>query len=81
MNISRETEVKERETIHGKGRSSLSSIPLPKIVNLYAIVNKSIDKKDDDDKVTKESENLCDQLCNGFRFVVNYGVFEPNFEV
>lgn len=57
------------------GRSSLSSIPP---INLSNIFNYKPEQKIVE--VTQKSETLCDALCNSYKFVVNYGVFEPNFE-
>lgn len=69
------------EKNHGKGRSSINSIPPPKIENLFTTSLKiGAVAKSEDEKVPEESENIRNELCNAYRFVVNYGVFEPNFE-
>lgn len=60
------------------GRSSISSIPPPNPATLY--VPKCATEKKKDEKPTPASESLCDVLCNSYKFVVNYGIFEPNFE-
>lgn len=73
----------EAENAPGRGRSSLNSIPLPSLQDVYtttllkaeAAIEASIKKEE-----PKEEVVLCNELCNAYRFVVNYGVFEPNFE-
>lgn len=60
------------------GRSALSSIPPPDPKNMFA-PKKQVEQKIAEDP-PEESEALCDVLCNSYKFVVNYGVFEPNFE-
>jgi hypothetical protein len=59
------------------GRSSINAIPPPDPAIIFS--PKPVVKAQEA-TVTNESENLCDSLCNSFKFVVNYGVFEPNFE-
>lgn len=58
------------------GRSSISAIPPPPPDIIFSPRSES----DNKGAVTKRSESLCDVLCNSYKFVVNYGVFEPNFE-
>lgn len=73
----------ESDKTPGRGRSSINSIPMPTLQDVYtttlmkaeAELEASV-KKEEPIKETK----LNDELCNAFRFVVNYGVFEPNFE-
>lgn len=60
------------------GRSKLNSIPAMSIANIFNI--KAEDKKKREELAVKQSEKLCDELCNSYKFVVNYGVFEANFE-
>lgn len=60
------------------GRSSLSSIPPADLKTIFA-PKKPVEQKIAENP-PKESEVLCDALCNSYKFVVNYGVFEPNFE-
>lgn len=58
------------------GRSSISSIPP---VDLSMVLKqKPIEKKVVQE--VKQQSGLCDELCNAYKFVVNYGVFEPNYE-
>lgn len=77
----------ESEKIHGKGRSSINSIPPPKIEAMYVAAlsrpdDTSVDNNNNkkDDEGNGECEKLRNELCSAYRFVVNYGVFEPNFE-
>ena len=58
-----------------KGRSSIAAIPAPDPKLVY---KKPIEKKIEVPE--EESENLCSSLCDSFKFVVNYGIFEQNFE-
>lgn len=72
----------ETDNAPGRGRSSLNSIPLPSLKDVYtttllkaeAAIEASIKEE------PKEEVVLRNELCNAYRFVVNYGVFEPNFE-
>lgn len=61
----------------GTGRPSLTSIPP---VDLSLILTQKKKVSDKNEIVVNESESLCDVLCNSYKFVVNYGVFEQNFE-
>lgn len=65
-----------------KGRSSLNSIPLPKMEQIYtaALTRPESPKDDKKDPIKTECEQLRNELCSAYKFVVNYGVFEPNFE-
>lgn len=63
---------KKRQT---KGRSSIAAIPPP---DPKIIFTKKEGKKKEEPEV--KTETLNDELCNSFKFVVNYGVFESNFE-
>jgi len=73
----------ESDKTPGRGRSSINSIPMPTLQDVYtttlmkaeAELEASVKKEEP----IKEA-SLNDELCNAFRFVVNYGVFEPNFE-
>lgn len=69
-------EVCEKNLPKKHGRTSLSSIPP---INPSIIYNQ---KREVQEKTENEieSESLGDKLCNSYKFVVNYGVFEPNFE-
>lgn len=58
-----------------KCRSSITSIPA---VDPKKILSKLNEKKAPEPE--EKNESLCDSLCNSYKFVVNYGVFEPNFE-
>lgn len=58
------------------GRTSLSSIPP---INPSIIYNQRREVQEKSENEI-ESESLGDKLCNSYKFVVNYGVFEPNFE-
>lgn len=60
------------------GRSSISSIPPPDPALIYTLKRESDTKSDG--SASKKSETLSDALCNSYKFVVNYGVFEANFE-
>lgn len=64
------------------GRSSLSAIPAPDpsiIFNQKAAAK--VKKTPPPESVTPPKVlSLCDILCNAPKLVVNYGVFEPNFE-
>jgi hypothetical protein len=74
----------ESDKTPGRGRSSINSIPMPTLQDVYTTTLlkaeaelEAINKKEEE---PKKEANLSDELCNAFRFVVNYGVFEPNFE-
>lgn len=63
-----------------RGRSSFFSIPTPKLDKIYQqIFTASVPTKEQEEE-QKKSEKLNAQLCNSYRMVVNYGVFECNFE-
>lgn len=74
--------IKEGESERGKGRSSLSAIPPPKIEQIYnnAAQQKSNNEMESYAKVEDENEKIRNELCNAYKFLVNYGHFEPNFE-
>ena len=59
------------------GRPSLTSIPSVDLSALLAQRKKTPEKVE---IVADESEDLRNVLCNSYKFVVNYGVFEQNFE-
>lgn len=59
------------------GRSSLNSIPT---INLADIFNLKSEQKMKEEIAVEKSDNLCEALCNSYKFVVNYGVFEANYE-
>jgi hypothetical protein len=59
------------------GRSSLGAIP-PADLSMIFKPKPAVLKEPEAPK--KEIESLGDILCNSYKFVVNYGVFEPNFE-
>lgn len=67
------------QEVRKSGRSSFSSIPPP---DLSVIFKKKTKQKTIEvvEEVKPQSENLIHELCNSYKFVVNYGVFEPNFE-
>ena len=69
------TETKNLEKRPIKKRSSIAAIPAP---DLKLILSKPIEKKKEEPE--DKSENLCSSLCSSFKFVVNYGIFEQNFE-
>jgi hypothetical protein len=72
--------VKEQSQERVRGRSSFFSIPPPKLDNIYRQITtvQKFSKEELDEQ--KKKEDLATQLCNAYRFVVNYGVFEANFE-
>lgn len=75
----------ENEKIHGRGRSSINAIPLPTIEAIYtAAIVKAESAPVIDNKKKNESKSECEilrnELCSAYKFVVNYGVFEPNYE-
>lgn len=62
-------------------RSSLSAIPAPNLATILAKKLEEVKKCEDEVEVeVGENETLRNLMCNGYKFVVNYGVFEPNFE-
>lgn len=71
---------KEQSVERVRGRSSFFSIPPPKLDNIYRqiITVQKFNKEEEEEQ--KKRDDLASQLCNAFRFVVNYGVFEANFE-
>ncbi|KAG5685076.1 hypothetical protein PVAND_014277 [Polypedilum vanderplanki] len=72
---------KDENKERGKGRSPISSIPLPTIEQVYC---NALQKNDNEKKIEEEnkSENevLRNEMCNAYKFLVNYAYFEPNFE-
>lgn len=60
-------------------RSSINSIPLPDLNQIVKLQNEPKEPKEEIKKVDEISE-LRGELCNSYKFVVNYGVFEQNFE-
>jgi hypothetical protein len=67
------------EQAPARGRCSFFSIPPPKLDNIYKQIT-TIQKKSKEEEQKEKEESLNDELCNAYRFVVNYGVFEANFE-
>lgn len=65
-----------------KERCSFFSIPPPSLENIYRQITTTQKKNMDEEKKVKEglTTQMCNAMCNGYRFVVNYGVFEANFE-
>lgn len=63
-----------------RGRCSFFSIPPPKLNNIYKQITTIQKKSKEEILIEKKKESLADELCNAYRFVVNYGVFEANFE-
>jgi hypothetical protein len=63
------------ERVRPAVRSSISAIPPPdlSVVMKYKPVVPEVPQ-------LPEEENLIDTLCSSYKFVVNYGVFEANFE-
>lgn len=59
------------------GRPSLTSIPT---VDLSTLLNPKKKVPEKTEIVVNESEILRNELCNSYKFVANYGVFEQNFE-
>lgn len=62
-----------------RGRCSFFSIPPPKLDKIYQQIA-TTQKKSKEEVAKEKEETLADELCNAYRFVVNYGVFEANFE-
>lgn len=60
------------------GRTSIAAIPPPDPT--VPFVRKTEEKKEDEKIVVNENEKLCSELCSSYKFVVNNGVFEQNFE-
>ncbi|CRK86973.1 CLUMA_CG000786, isoform A [Clunio marinus] len=79
MMKSAESDENSSQRVRKTGRSSISSIPPPNPVIVRSSKENSAKNKALEE-ATKKSENLCDVLCNSYKFVVNYGVFESNFE-
>ena len=81
--VTKASQKEESDRNPGRDRSSFSSIPMPSLQDVYtttllkaeAALEASIKKEEPKEEVT-----LRDELCNAYKFVVNYGVFEPNFE-
>ena len=65
-----------------KERCSFFSIPPPSLQNIYRQITTTQKKNMDLEKKVKEgiTTEICNSMCNAYRFVVNYGVFESNFE-
>lgn len=65
-----------------KERCSFFSIPPPSLENIYKQITTTQKKTIEEEKKVKEglTTQMCNSMCNGYRFVVNYGVFEANFE-
>lgn len=60
-------------------RSSIESIPLPDINQLLKQKKEPIEVVESVEKVDDIAE-LREELCSSYKFVVNYGIFEQNFE-
>lgn len=77
-------ELKNSEKIDQKKkeRCSFFSIPPPSLQNIYRQITTTQRKTMDLEKKVKEgiTTQMCNAMCNSYRFVVNYGVFESNFE-
>jgi hypothetical protein len=67
------------EELPTRARCSFFSIPPPKLDKIYQQIL-TIQKKSKEEVEKEKEETLADELCNAYRFVVNYGVFESNFE-
>lgn len=65
-----------------KERCSFFSIPPPSLENIYKQITTTQKKTMEEEKKVKEglTTQMCNSMCNSYRFVVNYGVFEANFE-
>lgn len=78
-----ETDEATNPTKSRSTRSSLSSIPPANLANIFAKKLQEVKKCEVEAEVEVEpgeNETLRNNMCNGYKFVVNYGVFEPNFE-
>lgn len=73
--LKRKEKKDDEERVRGN-RCSFFSIPPPKLDNIYKQIA-TVQKKDKEEEL---KDNLANELCNAYRFVVNYGVFESNFE-
>ena len=58
-------------------KPSIAAIPPP---DPTVIFQSKVEKKVEVIEPVKETEKLCAELCNSYKFVVNNGVYEPNFE-
>lgn len=63
-------------------RSSISSIPLPDLKQIAKFAKERRGSKENLEPIQPidEREMLRGELCSAYKFVVNYGVFEQNFE-
>lgn len=62
------------------GRTSLNAIPTVDPATINAPKPEVKPQTKDKGEVPTEVEAVGDELCNSYKFVVNYGVFEQNFE-
>lgn len=61
-------------------RSSINSIPLPDLQQIAKFAKARRGSKEKVEQIIDERELLRGELCSAYKFVVNYGVFEQNFE-
>lgn len=64
--------------LRSTGRSSIATIPLPEKIIIPIPKREFTSIEPIRDK--SEEERLREEMCNSYRFLVNYGVFESNFE-
>lgn len=75
-----ELKTKEKKVERVRGRSSFFSIPPPKLDNIYRQIFTEQKFTKEEVEEQKKKDDLATELCNAYRFIVNYGVFESNFE-
>lgn len=83
VNLERTEEDASAKKSRAAGRSSLSSIPPPDpaiIFNQKAAAKVKKEPPPPEPETPPKVKSLCDILCSAPKLVVNYGVFEPNFE-
>lgn len=78
--LERKEEEAAAKKSRGAGRRSLSSIPAPDPSIIFNQKAAAKVKKTPPPPEPPKVKSLCDILCNAPKLVVNYGVFEPNFE-
>lgn len=61
-------------------RSSIGSIPLPDLKLIAKLLEERRNSKESVMPIVDEKMELNGEMCNAYKFVVNYGVFEQNFE-
>lgn len=74
-----ETKLQDKSKDPSK-RNSIDSIPLPDLKLIVQLAKERRNSKEIVVPIVDEKQQLSSELCNAYKFVVNYGIFEQNFE-